>query len=321
MPLRRGRATTRPMSHLTLLADAKFSGSAKGKPPRKMTGLAYSGGRVPGRNMVIDLASTRAALPAPLLAHHDRTATIGRVTAARIDSSIAVEAELYSDVDETAREIAEKAARGHPWQLSIGLFDFNVEYVDNGKSVVVNGQDIAGPIAVLRDGTVREVSVVALGADPNTTTSFFSAEKEPDAMNIAELTALVATLTAERDAARTATATAEQARDAEKRRADDAATALAAAQATIAAAARERRVAAVTAMFKAAGWVHDEAAAKVYVEMADEAFAAVDAQIRGAARPGALPAHLTQSQTPGDDAAAPAGGVLLAIVKAAHGVK
>ena len=146
--------------------------------PSQFAGVAYSGGKVQQYGaLVVDLASTTVESDMPLLFQHRADSTIGVIKQASNDGSkITVSGNLFSDIDEQAKSVAEKSKRGLKYQMSIGIYDTSVERVPEGKTVNVNGKNFQGPITVLRNGTVREASIVALGADSNTKTKVFKAD-------------------------------------------------------------------------------------------------------------------------------------------------
>lgn len=314
------------MTHpLRLTAPIAFDGNGASLPKR-LRGTAYSGGRVPDRNIVIDLSSTSIVTPSPLLASHRGDIVVGRITQASVASAIAIEGDLYSDIDDDAKAIAEKAARGHPWQLSVGLYGYTWEDVPAGKTVTVNGQNFDGPVGVLRNGVVREVSIVALGADPATDASLFNHFRGNPMSGTDQNTtvAQLATLTVERDQAR-ATATR---LEAENRTQATRITELEAQLAQLADRARAaetaQRTADVQALFKDLGLEFTNEAAAPYLAMSSDIFAGVRTQM-SALRP-RLPTHLSQSLADlgagGQGGSNPAaGGVLLQTVKTAHGIK
>lgn len=201
-------------TQIVLSAPLQLASSDSGALPAKFTGIAYSGGLVPGYNVVVDLSTTTFTQTMPLLAAHDHTMMIGVVSEGRIDKGqMSVAGALFSDIPGSrAEQIAQFAQRGMPFQMSIGLFGFNEMYVQSGKSVNVNGQDFQGPVTVLSGGKVREVSVVALGADPNTEAQFFNAvptiPQENSSMDLQQLTARVAELSAQLATATAATQSA-----------------------------------------------------------------------------------------------------------------
>ncbi len=157
---------------LTLRAEPDAS-----KLPTKFTGLAYSGGPVPRYDCVIDVNSTTVPQRMPLLAEHDRADMIGVIENSSSGANqIVVGGKLFSDMPgSTAERLAQLAQRGAPLQMSIGLFGYSEEAYAAGHSLTVNGRPVSGPITVLRGGTVREVSICTLGADPNTDVRLFRA--------------------------------------------------------------------------------------------------------------------------------------------------
>lgn len=157
-------------SRLELLASG--AGAAL---PSQFSGVAYSGGVVRDFNAVIDLATTKFSARMPILADHNRSLIVGVADKNSIaNARLMVGGKLFSDmVGSQAERIAMLAQRGAPYELSVGIYGYTVDRVAKGKSVAVNGQTFEGPIDVIRDGHVREVSIVTLGADPNTNTKFF----------------------------------------------------------------------------------------------------------------------------------------------------
>lgn len=161
------------MARLSGPLELRASGS---ELPQRFTGVAYSGGLVPSHGIVIDLASTRYAPRMPLLDSHSHSAIVGAVeNAATANHQMHVDGKLFSDMPGSqAERIAQLAQRGASFQLSVGVYTFTVESVGAGIVVTVNGRQFTGPLDVLRNGLVREVSVVTLGADSDTSAAFLS---------------------------------------------------------------------------------------------------------------------------------------------------
>lgn len=299
---------------LTCAAD--FEAAQGDALPARISGVAYSGGPVMGGIAVIDLASTKIAMPAPLLASHEHDEVIGALTQGNnTGAELTVAGELYSDIDDTARAIAAKAKRGHPWQLSVGIYGMNFEDVAPGNVVTVNGREFKGPITVLRGGTVREVSVVALGSDAETNAAFFSAHSAAtktgdESMTIEQLQAQVAALTAQ-------VSELTAARDRAKADVDDRDAKIVELTAAADQARRDARATEVKALFAEIGQSFTEEAAAPYMELPAATFTAISAQLK--ARP-ALPEHLRQQAAGGTQAPAGGGSVLLSAVKSAHGL-
>ncbi len=169
---------TRTHDAIRLTAPMQLRAAPEGPSqlPSQFTGIAYSGGLVPSYGMVIDLSSTNITPVMPLLSEHDRTNMVGMVNGAqKLNGQIVVAGKLYSDMaGSKAEQIAQLSQRGFPFQMSVGLFGFSEEELQPGQRALVNGRDVAGPVTVLRNGTVRECSICALGADPNTEARFFN---------------------------------------------------------------------------------------------------------------------------------------------------
>lgn len=181
-------------------APIELKPAASGGLPAKFSGIAYSGGFVPDYGVVIDMASTTYKQKMPLLDSHMRAEILGVIDqAATQDGRMAVAGQLFSDMAGSAAErIAKLAQRGVPFEMSVGIYAFTREFFPAGKSVQVNGQTFNGPVTVLRNGQVREVSIVTLGADPRTESTFFDLPNGDEHMQTSEqLTAQVATLTAQ----------------------------------------------------------------------------------------------------------------------------
>lgn len=187
--------------------ELKAAGDDKTALPTRFGGVAYSGALVRqwGMGLVVDLGTTRVKERMPMLAEHDRREGVGVSDMAEIkDNQLIIAGSLFSDMAGSyAERIAQLAQRGMPFEMSIGLFDANEEFVATGKTVAVNGQTFTGPVTVLRDGIVREVSICTLGADAATTAQMFSSQPSGEAMlSIEQLTAQVADLTAQLAAAK-----------------------------------------------------------------------------------------------------------------------
>lgn len=198
-------------------APIELKPAAAGGLPAKFSGTAYSGGFVPDYGIVIDMASTTYKQKMPLLDSHVRSEIIGVIDqAATQDGRMVVGGQVFSDMAGTpAERIAKLAQRGVPFEMSVGLYAYTREFVPQGKQATVNGQVFNGPVNVLRNGQVREVSIVTLGADPRTESTFFDLPSGDDPMTqqtVEQLSAQVATLTAQLATAKAEGAAEERAR-------------------------------------------------------------------------------------------------------------
>jgi hypothetical protein len=154
------------MSNEFLMIEAVASG---GKP--KVMGLAYGGGKMklPGwrHPVVVDLAGMSIPDSVPLLADHENkvASRVGMITAKVEDNTLIIEGEILAK-SEQADEIIGQAKSGGDWQLSIGADVKKSELVKTSR--IVNGEEHQGPFFHIKASTLREVSVLPLGADFST---------------------------------------------------------------------------------------------------------------------------------------------------------
>ena len=152
------------MSEFTLIE------AANGGRPR-VAGLAYSGGKMnlPGwkHPVVVELAGMEIPDSIPLLANHEnRTdSRVGMVKASIKGGTLEIEGEIVSE-SAGAADIIAQSRSGADWQLSIGADVRECELVK--AALEVNGKMQEGPFHLVRKSVLREVSVVAVGADRST---------------------------------------------------------------------------------------------------------------------------------------------------------
>jgi len=164
-----------------LLIEATADG---GNP--KVVGLAYGGGKMnlPGWKfpVVVDLAGLELPESVPLLANHENKvgSRVGMVAAKVVNNTLEIEGDIVAKGDQ-ADGIVEQAKAGADWQLSIGAEVVESELVKNKRTV--NGQEQTGPFYLITKSILREVSVVAVGADSGTrlkVAASFDLGKEPE---------------------------------------------------------------------------------------------------------------------------------------------
>ncbi len=152
------------MSEFTLIEAA-----GGGKP--KVAGLAYGGGKMnlPGWKfpVVVDLAGMEIPDTVPLLTNHENKtdSRVGMVSASVKNSSLEITGEIVSD-SKDAQDIVAQSKAGADWQLSIGADVRECELVKGSREI--NGQNVDGPFYHVKKSVLREVSVVAVGADATT---------------------------------------------------------------------------------------------------------------------------------------------------------
>ena len=67
-----------------------------------------------------------------------------------------------------AKDVAQSAKNGFPWQVSMGGPIHEAEYIPAGQKVTVNGKTFEGELYVVRNMTLKEISFVDIAADANT---------------------------------------------------------------------------------------------------------------------------------------------------------
>ena len=138
----------------------------------KVKGLAYSGGKMRlfgwSRPVVVDLSGMNIPGEVPLLTDHTNyiEGRIGVVTATLTESGLEIAGEIVAGSD-VAENIITQGKAGADWQLSIGAEVEAAELVQEGKRVI-NSIEHEAPFYHVTKSTLREVSVVAVGADKAT---------------------------------------------------------------------------------------------------------------------------------------------------------
>lgn len=300
-----------PQRPVVFSAPATFATPTEGQP-RQFSGTAYGGGVVTDHplfdRVAFDLATTTFRTPAAALFDHKRA--VGVIKSAEMTNKITVTGDLFSDVNDAAKSIAEMADRGLPWQMSVRIYPGRIEEVRAGAKVTVNGQQFSGPLTVFRDNRIREVSFCELGADDTTEAEVFSVSeggtrksttgaKDMDQDTIskadhqAALDKLRTDVTKEVTDKLTAEFTTKQ--TGLQAKIDEL-------EGKFKAQADAARSAAVAALFKAAGLEFKAGESdKPYLGMTDEQFAAVQAAMTGKKKP--LGANLqNEDATDGQDA-------------------
>ena len=140
--------------------------------PVKIAGVAYSGSPIrqfwSPYEMVIDLSGMSFAPQIPLMdSHNDRLLDrLGVVKAKVVNNKLEIEGE-FTNTSDYAKNIIEQGKKAK-WQLSIGANIKERLFLDENTKKNVNGTVVTGPIYVVTKSLLREVSVVAIGADRDT---------------------------------------------------------------------------------------------------------------------------------------------------------
>lgn len=146
--------------------------SANTEKKPQVKGVAYSGGKMLlggwAHPVVVDLTGMTVPETVPLLADHfnDINGRVGLITATINDGALEIAGEIVAE-GENSMTIISQGKAGADWQLSIGAEVVTAEFVQEGKRMV-NGVEHDAPFYHVMKSTLREVSVVAVGADRKT---------------------------------------------------------------------------------------------------------------------------------------------------------
>ena len=159
-------------SMLTLAEGVYEVPEQEGDKPVRCTGVAYSGGSFrqwwSALPCYVDLAGMRLAEQVCLMLDHDYNpeCRLGVIEAKNDGKTLTIDGEF--DTGNPLAQSIIRAGRKFNWQLSIGAENVKVERVDDGTVETINGNTVNGPAIVVRESILREVSIVAIGADAKT---------------------------------------------------------------------------------------------------------------------------------------------------------
>lgn len=138
----------------------------------RVEGTAYSGGffsqwwsSIP---CVTDLAGLEIAAQIPLMYNHynDPEYRLGELTVTKTETALQVAGGIDPD-SERGKAIID-AGKKCDWQLSHGAEIIEIVRVGEKEVRTVNGRELTGPFNLISKAVLREVSVVAIGADADT---------------------------------------------------------------------------------------------------------------------------------------------------------
>lgn len=142
--------------------------------PKEFSGIAYTGDILSHgfwEHVAFELSSITAPESLPMLIGHDRDKNAGFSKSVTIDDKgIAVSGVLLSNED--GERIAQDAAEGFPWQMSVHIDPKDIIEVEAGFKV--NGRTFEKAGVVFKNATIREISFTPTGVDANTSTKVFS---------------------------------------------------------------------------------------------------------------------------------------------------
>lgn len=162
---------------VTLLCSALEAPSVDDVLPKRFSGIAYSGGIVPDYGPFGDIAIDLGTLKLPskrlfALINHDPNQRAGTLELSMDGDAIRVDGEFMDTTD--GLKVASEFKQGAPWEFSVRVHG-KKRKADRSTPILLNGREMNVDM-IISDASVREVSFVPAGADPNTTAIAFSLE-------------------------------------------------------------------------------------------------------------------------------------------------
>ena len=157
--------------------DAKQADESGVVKPATFEIVAYNGGPLAtpaymqkfGMPVVIDLAGLENATSITANMDHDQSQRVGHVTETRNNGRQLILAGVVSGTGPAAQEVVANAKMNYPWQASVEAVPLvPLEKIEAGKSEIINGQRIEGPVLVARKARLYGVAFLARGADSTT---------------------------------------------------------------------------------------------------------------------------------------------------------
>ena len=129
---------------------------------------------------VVDFDGIQIKPKTAVLIEHDpnKACDVATLSVDRLSGSLKAEGVLMNN--EYGKYIAELADGGFPWEMSIYVQSGRYEELSAGASLVVNGNMVTGPIVIMRDCAVREVSFTPVGMDSQTQAIVLSDGSSPN---------------------------------------------------------------------------------------------------------------------------------------------
>lgn len=129
--------------------------------PMKLEGWKYP--------VVVDLSGLKIPSQSrPVRHQHDARSGVGHTDSIAVHENKLLASGVVSRDTVAAREVVASSKNGFPWHASMGANPDKTEFVKPGQDVTVNGQRFSGPLNVVTESTLGEISFVDLGADGNT---------------------------------------------------------------------------------------------------------------------------------------------------------
>lgn len=173
------RQSDTPDYYLLSEVNVAQPSSGDSSMPRKFSGVANSGKPFVhmGQLSIVDLSKLSYKDKVPALLLHERGQRVGFGELSVADNQLVVEGTLLDNAH--GREIAQDADAGFPWQMSAHVIPTSVKKLQAGQTEQVNGQTVTGPIQILRESKVAEISFTPTGVDSETSAVVLGDDGKP----------------------------------------------------------------------------------------------------------------------------------------------
>ena len=156
--------------NLYLLSEVNVADAPAGAPgvPRKFSGVANSGKPFSsgGELVIADLSDVNYKSNVPALLLHDRAQRAGFGQLSVENHQLLVKGTLLDN--QYGQMVAQESDAGFPWQMSVHISAKSTQQLGQNETAVVNGQTVTGPMVVMKDCSVFEISFTPTGVDNET---------------------------------------------------------------------------------------------------------------------------------------------------------
>lgn len=136
--------------------------------PRKFSGVANSGKpfNSGGELVIADLSDVSYKSNVPALLLHDRAQRAGFGQLSVKNNQLVVAGTLLDN--QYGQMVAQESDAGFPWQMSVHISASSTELLGQNETAVVNGQNVTGPMVIMKKCSVFEISFTPTGVDNET---------------------------------------------------------------------------------------------------------------------------------------------------------
>lgn len=160
----------RKKPNIYLLSEVNVADAPTGEQglPRKFSGVANSGKPFSsgGELVIADLSDVNYKSNVPALLLHDRAQRAGFGQLSVENHQLLVKGTLLDN--QYGQMVAQESDAGFPWQMSVHISAKSTQQLGQNETAVVNGQTVTGPMVVMKDCSVFEISFTPTGVDNET---------------------------------------------------------------------------------------------------------------------------------------------------------